>query len=60
MVVFDEAYNHCKLFAKWTNNQIWFVTRMKDNVVYEVEQVVNENAVSEGNAGVLREEKSTT
>jgi hypothetical protein len=57
MVVFDKAYNHYKLFAKWTEKQIWFVTRMKDNAVYEVEQVVSENAISEGKAGVLKEEK---
>lgn len=57
MVVFDKAYNHYKLFAKWTEKQIWFVTRMKDNAVYEVEQVVSENTISEGKAGVLKEEK---
>jgi hypothetical protein len=57
MVVFDKAYNHYKLFAKWTEKQIWFVTRMKDNAVYEVEQVVSENTISDGIAGVLKEEK---
>src|SRR5665647_3223530 len=29
MVVFDKAYNQYKLFAKWMEKQIWFVTRMK-------------------------------
>jgi hypothetical protein len=57
MVVFDKAYNHYKLFATWTGKQIWFVTRMKDNAVYEVEQVVSENKISEVTAGVLKEEK---
>ena len=57
MVVFDKAYNHYKLFAKWTGKQIWFVTRMKDNAVYEVVQVVSENTIHEGKAGVLKEEK---
>jgi Transposase DDE domain/Domain of unknown function (DUF4372) len=57
MVVFDKAYNHYKLFAKWTEKQIWFVTRMKDNAVYEVEQIVSENTIPEGKAGVLKEEK---
>ena len=56
MVVFDKAYNHYKLFAKWTEKQIWFVTRMKDNAVYEVEQIVSENTIPEGKAGVLKEE----
>jgi hypothetical protein len=57
MVVFDKAYNNYKLFAKWTEKQIWFVTRMKDNAVYEVEKVVSENAIPDGKAGVLKEEK---
>jgi hypothetical protein len=57
MVVFDRAYNHYKLFAKWTENQIWFVTRMKDNAVYEVVKTVSENTIPEGKAGVLKEEK---
>jgi len=57
MVVFDRAYNHYKLFAKWTGKQIWFVTRMKDNAVYEVIQIISENKLPEGEAGVLKEEK---
>lgn len=57
MVVFDKAYNHYKLFAKWTGKQIWFVTRMKDNAVYEVVQIISENKLPEGEAGVLKEEK---
>jgi len=57
MVVFDRAYNHYKLFAKWTGKQIWFVTRMKDNAVYEVVQIISENKLPEGEAGVLKEEK---
>lgn len=56
MVVFDKAYNHYKLFAKWTNKQIWFVTRQKDNAVYEVVQIISKNKISEGKAGVLKEE----
>lgn len=36
MVVFDKAYNQYKLFAKWTEKQIWFVIRMKDNALFEV------------------------
>jgi hypothetical protein len=57
MVVFDKAYNHYKLFARWTDNQIWFVTRMKDNAVYEVEQVVSQCPIPDGQSGVLKEEK---
>ena len=57
MVVFGKAYNHYKLFAKWTEKQIWFVTRMKDNAVYEVVQIIHETIIPEGKAGVLKEEK---
>lgn len=57
MVVFDKAYNHYKLFAKWTGKQIWFVTRMKDNALYEVVQIISENTIPEGQAGVMKEEK---
>jgi len=57
MVVFDKAYNDYKLFAKWTGKQIWFVTRMKDNAVYEVVQIISKNTIPEGKAGVLKEEK---
>ena len=56
MVVFDKAYNHYKLFAKWTEKQVWFVTRMKENALYEVMKVVSENTISEG-SGVLKEEQ---
>jgi hypothetical protein len=57
MVVFDRAYNHYKLFAKWTEKQIWFVTRMKDNAVYEIVEIISENTLIAGIAGVLKEEK---
>lgn len=35
-LVFDKAYNHYKQFAKWTDEKIWFVTRMKTNAVFHV------------------------
>jgi IS4 transposase len=30
-VAMDRGYNDYKLFASWTENGIYFVTRMKDN-----------------------------
>jgi hypothetical protein len=36
IVAFDRAYNDYKLFGQWTENGIFFVTRLKDNAVYEV------------------------
>ncbi|MBM3345493.1 MAG: IS4 family transposase, partial [Betaproteobacteria bacterium] len=36
IVVDDRGYNDYRLFAKWTDAQIFFVTRMKDNALFEV------------------------
>ena len=41
-VVFDKAYNNYKRFAVWTKAKIYFVTRMKNNAVYEVVQTIRE------------------
>jgi len=53
-VVFDKAYNKYKMFAEWTLRKIYFVTRMKDNAVYRVIKIIQENNV---NTGVIKEEK---
>jgi hypothetical protein len=36
IVTMDRGYNDYKLFAAWTGNGIYFVTRMKDNADYRV------------------------
>ena len=36
VVVDDRGYNDYRLFAKWTEEQVYFVTRMKDNALYTV------------------------
>lgn len=36
VVVDDRGYNDYRLFAKWTEQGVYFVTRMKDNALYEV------------------------
>lgn len=36
VVVDDRGYNDYRLFAKWTDAGVFFVTRMKDNALYEV------------------------
>jgi hypothetical protein len=55
-VVFDKAYNDYKLFAKWTKDNIFFVTRQKSNAVYEVRELIYEAVLKEGLPGVYREE----
>jgi len=36
IVVFDKAYNDYLQFARWTQEGVYFVTRMKDNAVYRI------------------------
>jgi len=36
IVVMDRGYNDYALFGKWTAEEIYFVTRLKDNTAYEV------------------------
>jgi Domain of unknown function (DUF4372)/Transposase DDE domain len=45
IVALDRGYADYKLFARWTAGEIYFVTRLKDNAVYEVvaECIVPEN-----------------
>lgn len=37
MIVFDRAYNHYLQFARFTQNKISFVCRLKKNAVYQVD-----------------------
>src|SRR6056297_2597755 len=39
MIVFDKAYKHYHQFALWTKQEVYFVTRLKKNAVYEVIEV---------------------
>jgi hypothetical protein len=36
IVAMDRGYNDYKLFGKWTERGVFFVTRLKDNAAYEV------------------------
>ena len=36
VVVDDRGYNDYRLFAKWTEQEVYFVTRMKENALYKV------------------------
>jgi hypothetical protein len=38
IVAMDRAYNDYTVFARWTERGLYFVTRMKENAVYEVEE----------------------
>lgn len=56
MIVFDKAYNHYLQFAKWTEDTVYFVCRMKRNAVYEVVNSVFEQTLEPKEAGVLKED----
>jgi hypothetical protein len=56
MIVFDKAYTLYRQFAEWTQQQIFFVCRLKDNAVYQVQEVISEISLCENQHGVLMEE----
>jgi len=52
IVVDDRAYNDYALFGRWTAQGVYFVTRMKDNTLYEA---VGEREVPQ-NRNILKDE----
>ena len=52
IVVDDRGYNDYFLFGRWTDEGVYFVTRMKDNAVYEV---VGEREIPQ-NRNILKDE----
>lgn len=56
MIVFDKAYNYYHQFAVWSQNQVFFVTRLKKNAVYTVIEVNCVHYRKKGKAMVLRDE----
>lgn len=56
MVVFDRAYNYYNQFAIWTNKNVFFVTRLKKNAVYQVIEVLRTHYKKKGQAKVLSDE----
>jgi len=56
MIVFDKAYNYYHQFALWTQNQVYFVSRLKTNAVYTVIEINRVHYRKKGQAKVLRDE----
>ena len=52
MVVYDRGYTDYALFGRWTAEGVYFVTRMKENALYEV---VGEKEVPQ-NRNILKDE----
>ena len=58
-IVFDKGYNPFRQFAKWTNEKIWFVTRMRENAVFHVTKVIKDNTRRKNPTGILKEQYIT-
>ena len=56
MIVFDRAYNHYLQFAKFTQDKINFVCRLKRNALYQVVQELYCQNQTDSGFGVLKEE----
>lgn len=56
MVVFDKAYNDYEQYATWTGEDVYFVTRQKENAVYSVLEVKQKSSVKRNTSGVKKEE----
>ncbi len=52
IVIDDRGYNDYALFGHWTSKSVYFVTRMKDNALYEV---IRKNKVPQ-NRHILKDE----
>ena len=55
MIVFDKAYNFYSQFAKWTQEGIFFVCRLKENAKYETVETLFDQELPEKQAGVMKE-----
>jgi hypothetical protein len=58
-LVFDKAYTVYYQFAKWTEQKVWFVTRMKDNADFHVTKVLTDKTKKKKATGVLKEQYIT-
>ncbi len=56
MIVFDKAYNHYAQFARWRKDDIYFVCRLKDNAVFQVQEILFEQELPGDSPGVMKEE----
>lgn len=56
MIVFDKAYNYYLQFAKWTEDGVNYVCRLKDNAKYEVQEVLFEKKLEKEEFGVSKVE----
>ena len=53
-LVFDKAYTVYHQFSKWTDQKVWFVTRMRDNADFHVTKVLVDRIKRKKAYGVLK------
>lgn len=58
-LVFDKGYYAYQQFIKWTEQRIWFVTRMRENAVFHVTKVLVDKTRQLKAKGVLKEQYIT-
>lgn len=58
-IVFDKAYNDYRQFHSWSNQQVWFVSRMKENAVFHVCKVLSDKTKKKKSKGVLKDQLIT-
>ncbi|WP_157306868.1 IS4 family transposase [Chitinophaga tropicalis] len=58
-IIFDKAYNDYRQFHSWSNQQVWFVSRMKENAVFHVCKVLSDKTKKKKSKGVLKDQLIT-
>jgi Transposase DDE domain/Domain of unknown function (DUF4372) len=56
MIIFDRGYNDYHQFAEWTEQKVYFVTRLKRKSAYKVREIKKAYDLKKDQAMVLREE----
>src|SRR5690606_32223914 len=58
-MVFDKGYIVHSFFSKWSDQKVWFVTRMKENADYHVCKVLVDKTKKKKAIGVIKEQYIT-
>jgi len=56
MIIFDRGYNDYRQFAEWTEQKVYFITRLKRKSAYKVREIKKAFDLKKDQAMVLREE----
>jgi hypothetical protein len=56
MIIFDRGYNDYRQFAEWTEQKVYFITRLKRKSAYKVREITKAYDLKKDQAMVLREE----